>query len=121
MNKVIETHFTNEELDCKCGCGLSVRDDFLILLEALRAMVGLPLPISSGARCDEYNKKIGGVENSRHIFGVAVDITCTTSEFRSLIIRSAIALGMYGFGIAEGFVHIDIRHKDRSRLWLYGA
>ena len=41
-----------------------------------RQHVNYPLTISSGFRCKTHNKKVGGVENSKHTTGMAVDIIC---------------------------------------------
>ena len=49
------------------------------VLEPLREYIGNPITISSGYRCPELNKLVGGVRNSQHKFGRAVDI-CTQSE-----------------------------------------
>ena len=44
------------------------------VLEPLRQWAGVPVKISSGYRCRELNKAVGGVKNSQHIKGEAADI-----------------------------------------------
>ena len=44
------------------------------LLDPLREIWGSPLIVSSGFRCKELNKLVGGVNNSYHLFGLAADI-----------------------------------------------
>ncbi len=44
------------------------------LLETLRSELKCSIKISSGYRCPELNKAVGGRENSKHIKGQAVDI-----------------------------------------------
>ena len=44
------------------------------VLEPLRVAIGKPIKISSGFRCQELNKKVGGVYNSQHLKGQAADI-----------------------------------------------
>ena len=44
------------------------------VLEPLRVAMGKPIKISSGFRCQELNKKVGGVYNSQHLKGQAADI-----------------------------------------------
>ena len=44
------------------------------VLEPLRMAMGKPINISSGFRCQELNKKVGGVYNSQHLKGQAADI-----------------------------------------------
>ena len=43
-------------------------------LEEIREGYGKPIIISSGYRCDELNKLVGGVNNSLHKIGLAVDL-----------------------------------------------
>jgi uncharacterized protein YcbK (DUF882 family) len=44
------------------------------MLEELRAALGRPVVITSGYRCPEHNKAVGGVPRSPHMLGRAVDI-----------------------------------------------
>lgn len=43
-------------------------------LEQVRALFGRPLVITSGYRCPELNRAVGGVWDSAHVRGVAADI-----------------------------------------------
>lgn len=43
-------------------------------LDGLRAAWGGGIRVSSGYRCPELNKAVGGVENSGHLRGVAADL-----------------------------------------------
>jgi len=45
------------------------------VLEPLREFMDAPVVISSGYRCPELNNKVGGVWNSQHLTGEAVDLT----------------------------------------------
>ena len=44
------------------------------VLEPLREHANQPIIISSGYRCPELNKAVGGVKNSQHMTGEAADI-----------------------------------------------
>ena len=44
------------------------------VLEPLREFVNAPVVVSSGYRCSELNKMVGGVWNSQHLTGEAADI-----------------------------------------------
>ena len=44
------------------------------VLEPLREHFGEPIYVSSGYRCPELNKAVGGVRNSQHMRGEAADI-----------------------------------------------
>lgn len=50
------------------------------LLDKVREMWGKTLIVNSGYRCTELNKAVGGVVNSNHLTGEAVDITTGTKE-----------------------------------------
>jgi hypothetical protein len=45
-------------------------------LEAVRALLGAPLEISSGYRCAALNLAVGGSSTSQHMQGLAVDFAC---------------------------------------------
>ena len=44
------------------------------ILDPLREHYGYPIHISSGYRCPELNKKVGGTRTSQHLSGRAADI-----------------------------------------------
>lgn len=48
----------------------------LNLLEPLRRIIQKPMVITSGYRCLELNKAIGGSKTSQHLAGEAADIHC---------------------------------------------
>ena len=48
-----------------------------IKLELVRKALGKPIIITSGYRCIELNKRVGGVSTSAHTKGLAVDFHCS--------------------------------------------
>ena len=50
------------------------------VLQPLRDFLGKPVVISSGYRCPELNKAVGGVRNSQHMKGEAADIHVENTE-----------------------------------------
>lgn len=50
------------------------------ILQPLRDAWGQPIVVSSGYRCEELNKAVGGAKNSQHLLGEAADIH-TLSDF----------------------------------------
>ena len=50
------------------------------VLQPLRDFLGKPVVISSGYRCPELNKAVGGVKNSQHMKGEAADIHVENTE-----------------------------------------
>ena len=45
------------------------------VLEPLRQHYGKPIRITSGFRCEELNRAVGGVGRSQHLFGEAADLS----------------------------------------------
>lgn len=116
-------HFRREEFACHCGCGYGTREmDLLLiaLLESLREKMGRPLTITSGGRCEYHNHAVGGVPNSAHTRGTAVDVAVYGGEDRWKLVKVALSTGIPGVGIAHGFVHLDVDEiLPRPALWLY--
>ena len=57
----------------------------LMLLEPARLIAG-PIIVTSGFRCEEVNRKVGGVTRSQHLTGQAADIhLANPSRFRQLV------------------------------------
>lgn len=113
-------HFKPSELACRCGgkyCAGSYWHDetFLNALEGLRARVGRALVITSGHRCREWNREVGGAIHSRHL-QVAVDISLTGHD-RFAVLEAAKAEGFTGIGLATSFIHLD--RRERPAQWYY--
>ena len=83
-------HFTLEELtfsEFAIRRGIDNRPPDAVLprlrmlaegLERVRALLGVPMRISSGYRCWSLNHAIGGAKNSAHVTGFAADFTAPT-------------------------------------------
>jgi len=94
-------YFSDEEVK-----GLNT--DLIYKLDRAREYYGLPIVITSGLRTPEENNKIGGVENSSHLFGLGVDIKASDDPY--LRERLSWALGRAGFervGVYEKHFHAD--------------
>ena len=105
----------------KIGCRLSDMDEsFMHSLDTLREKVGEPLILSSAFRTVEQNKAAGGVPNSAHLKGMAVDIVALTSRKRYTIVSAALEIGIRRIGIGKSFVHIDTDTTlPQNVIWLY--
>ena len=114
----IRKNFTKQELSCRCGCGeMGYTEEFLDLLQKLRDKFGKPMQITSGARCLNHNRNVGGARFSKHLSSAAsvpcaVDIACTNGHDRAKLIFLAGALGFHGFGIAKTFLHLATREGE---------
>ena len=69
-------HFSKEEFTCPCcgNVGIGIATSLVELLETLREKYGAII-ITSGYRCPSYNSRVGGVNDSRHLYGQAADFT----------------------------------------------
>jgi hypothetical protein len=88
-------------------------------LEQVRMLTGFPLEISSGYRCPELNRRVGGAKTSQHTHGLAADFTC--AEFGPPVdIIKAIRDSDIEFDqcILEyaNWVHISFSHTPRGKV-----
>ena len=72
-------YFEREEFRCKCGgkyCDGFPAEPHPVLVKVadrVREHFGAAALISSGVRCQQHNANVGGVPNSRHLYGKAMD------------------------------------------------
>lgn len=107
-------NFQRQEFACPCGyCGgfpTEPRQKLVSLLQQVRSHFGNKCHISSGVRCREHNARVGGVANSRHLSGQAVDF-CIQGMPASLVLGYVDKLEQVNFAYAidSSFVHMDVR------------
>ena len=77
-------------------------------LTALRQKIDRPLIINSGFRCEAYNKKVGGVPKSYHLFGYAADVTVNSMKISDLLLYAE-QIQFGGIGVYNNFLHLDVR------------
>jgi len=96
-------------------------DPYLVLsLIQLERSIGVPLEFSSGYRCKACNAAVGGVKNSAHLRGKAVDILADASSERFSIVKTALSFGFLRIGVGKTFIHVDIDAAlPQQMLWLY--
>ncbi len=70
----ISSHFRLSEFESPDTGEVMVDPLLVYCLEVVRLCWGSPLRISSGYRTPEHNTAVGGLVNSRHLVGKAVDI-----------------------------------------------
>ena len=122
MVEMLTPNFSRAEMECKCGCGLDNMDEnFMKMLQQLRDKLGA-LPITSGVRCEEHNKREGGYPKRAHLQSKAADIRIFGPRALALV-EEARRIGFSGVGIkqkgehAKRFIHLDI--LPRQALWSY--
>lgn len=108
-------HFSRNELRCKCGgryCnGFPAEPQELLvrLAERARNYFGAPAHNVSCLRCRQHNANSGGVANSQHMYGEAMDIRITgVSGDRLLAFFKSQPEVRYAYKINDTNVHFDI-------------
>jgi uncharacterized protein YcbK (DUF882 family) len=115
-------YFKLEEFDSpdEAGSGKHMHQEILHMLDAVRKKFGKPIKINSGYRTVARNKKIGGVADSSHLKGLAVDISCNNSVDRFKLLNLLLEAGFNRIGIAKTFIHVDIdKNKSQNLIWGY--
>lgn len=89
------------------------------VLEPIRALIGIPIHIDSGFRCEALNEAVGGVPDSQHRLGEAADLITdlTPEELFQKIIASNVPFDQVIQEFNE-WVHISYRvppRKDKQR------
>ncbi len=115
--KQVSPHFKVKEFACKDGSNIILISDKLVaVLEQIREHFGKPVIITSGYRTPDWNKEVGGVVNSEHLFGTAADIRVEGVEPKE-VAKYAESLMPYsgGIGYYRNFTHIDVR--DNRARW----
>lgn len=87
------------------------------VLQPLRDKLGKPIIVTSGFRCQKLNQAVGGVPNSQHLTGQAVDIVVNGMTIDQLIQFIRLSDIRYDQLIHEGqWVHISYNHgKNRMQ------
>lgn len=97
--------------------------------DAIREAWSGPIGVTSGYRPEPINAQVGGVPNSYHTKGMALDIypvDASLQKFYSWLIQRW--SGGFGDGRNKGFIHIDTRNGGRfsptpdvkpAVVWLY--
>ncbi len=107
-------HFTRKEFKCKCGniyCNgypTEMKKGVVTVAERTREHFGSPATVSSGLRCSRHNANVGGVSNSRHLSGKAIDFCVkgkTSAQVLAYVQKQPEI--RYAYAIDGQFVHID--------------
>lgn len=121
MNLRSYKHFKPYEFEC-CVPKCSIDDmnaDFLCALDDARELAGVPFTLNSAFRSKGWELEHGRTGTSSHCKGLAVDIRCSDSRRRYLIVNSLIAVGFMRIGINKSYIHVDSDPDKRSSIWLY--
>lgn len=112
-------HFKREEFACKCGryCNgypAEMQRALVELAEDARTHFGAPATVVSGLRCKQHNANVGGVANSQHMYGEAVDLRIAGVSAGDLLAYIRTRPGVrYAYQINDTNVHFDIPKGNR--------
>ena len=113
-------YFPREDFRCKCGgryCNgfpAEPQPGMVYLADAAREYFGRPGHVVSGLRCAVWNRKQGGVENSQHMYGEAVDLRIDGVSSADLLAFIKRQPGVrYAYAINSTNVHIGIPYGKR--------
>mgnify|MGYP003632289979 CR=1 FL=1 len=118
MRRLKMNYFSREEFDCQETGENEMSTEFLNMLDILREEANFPFVITSGYRSPNHSIEAKKAKAGTHAQGIAADIRVNSGAERMVIIKAALALGFTGIGVAETFVHLDIR-KTTPVIWIY--
>lgn len=117
-HRVGSPHFSESEMTCNCGCGKNNADMKTIrMLNYARALAGFPFPVNSWCRCETHNANIGGVSNSSHLKGCAIDLNFPNDGKKMDALVALITAGFRRIGIYSWGLHVDIDSEKNPALW----
>lgn len=94
-------HFNDSEIR-------GLQDRLVTMLDNARELAKIPFIITSGLRTASQNEQIGGVDDSAHLKGLAVDLRCRNSAERFIIVSALLMAGFKRIEITNDHVHTDI-------------
>ena len=114
--KQLSENFKVKEFRSRCGSDeIFIEEKLVTLLQKMREKFGA-INVSSAYRTASYNRKVGGVSNSQHLYGLAADITIQDTSRLLEAAQYAEKIGFTGVGLDDKyqkFMHVDTR-KSKS-------
>lgn len=108
--------FRKEEFMCNCGgkyCSGFPNEPVRMLVETadkVRLHFGEAALVSSGVRCKQHNKNVGGVANSKHLTGRAMDFRIARKSAKEVLAYvQSLPEVRYAYAIDSNYVHMDVK------------
>lgn len=108
-------YFQQSEFACKCGkfcdgAPDTMKRKLVATADEVRAHFGSAAIVSSGLRCKTHNANVGGVENSRHLCGKAMDFRIKGQSADAVLeyVQQRPEI-RYAYKIDENYIHMDIQ------------
>lgn len=118
--KLSEFDGKNEKGERIPDTGGNMRASTLVKCDELRVRFGRALFVASGYRTPERNKQVGGVKNSSHLLGYAVDFGDIGDTELIAFLDAAWDSGFRRFGIMATGIHADDDPtKPSPSIWDY--
>jgi len=97
-------------------------------LQLIRDYFDTPIVITSGFRGPEYNKLKGGVEQSQHVTGFAIDCGFPVKpeiielinlevHLQGRLFQQLLQCGITGFGVYNGHLHLGAANRPGAFYW----
>ena len=129
-------YFSEDEIDCPCGCGATLSEETKKAIDLLRELYGKPIYVEQAATCKDYSvNKVGRSPGSTHIDNgegaLAIDVkkkTFKSKEDFFELLSCAHDVGFTGLGIGIGWLdvkksdkrlHLDLRDTSDMITWVY--
>lgn len=122
-NIQLSEHFNTTEFRCKCGMQhiIKINPQLIEKLEKLYSILKCSkIIVTSGYRCKDHDKAVGGSGSGQHTLGTAADVICydINGDIISSKIVSCVAqdLGFMGIGnINNNYqaIHLDVRTNNK--------
>ena len=115
-------YFNSSEFDSPDvpGSGKNMQHSTLLMLCEARKIANIPFKINSAFRSVAHNKAVGGVANSAHLKGYAIDIATPNGKNQKQVVKALREAGFKRFGVYKNFVHAD-NDPRKKQLVAWGA
>lgn len=108
-----------EFIRCVPSCKIEqISQNLLDRLDAARELAQIPFVITSAYRPAAYELSKGRNGYSSHCKGLAVDIRCSDSSSRLIILQSLLSAGFVRIGIYSKHIHVDIDSSKPPCIYL---
>lgn len=89
------------------------------VLEPARVALGAPITVTSGYRCPQLNRRVGGVPNSYHLRGCAADLVCADMKtlFKILADNPYTDMVLFEHSKTASWLHVQVARVPRRTAY----
>ncbi len=119
----LSAHFNVQEFKCKCGQShdILISDELIQKLEELYIALGCSkIIVTSGYRCPDHDKAVGGTSSGQHTKGTAADVCCYGQDGQPISSKTVCCKAQdLGFGgianitTSYQYTHLDVRTSGK--------